>query len=294
MPINNATMTTLFRTLPLIAAATVLGTAHAAPLQHITDTTPGRSVRDGVLNPTEYGNLTFFSSGTGDSFGGGAGSIFGTDSKLYLDSDTSGGINLGFQLGGLNISGGNPHGIVIYIDSVVGGFSDTTLIDDNNDFGRAAISGNGTDSGETELFFADGFQADYGIAVEENYAGLFQLATGGADSLNHIKSLQLTPFTGSQQKEGEFLLSDIGLNPGDSFNFVVSLSQVATGFRSNELHGHSGAVVGHIGAGPFTFDNFNTFSTVPEPEYLWPVSAALITFASLRHRMKKAPQPEEA
>ena len=243
-------------------------------------------MRDGVLGATEYGNLSFFSSGSGDSFGGGQGSILGAGSKIYFDSDTSGGINLGLQLGGLNISGNNPHGIAIYIDSVVGGFSETTLIDDNHDQGRASVSGNGTVSGDTELIFASGFEADYAIAIEENFASLFQLSAGGAESLVWQKSLQLIPFVGSQQKEGEFLLSDIGLSPGDSFDFVSSLLEVAVGWRSNELHGHGGVVAGHIGNGPFTFDNYNTFSSVPEAGHVWPVSLALGAFVLLRYRSR--------
>ena len=153
--------------------------SEAAPLQHITDTTMGRSVRDGAINAGEYGNLSLFTTGTGDSFGGALGDVFGETSRIYLDSDTSGVVNLGLQLGGHNLTEVNQHGIVIYIDSVVGGFSDTTLIDDNADNGRGAISGNGSVSGESEIHFSGGFQADYAIAIEENFSGLFQLATGG-------------------------------------------------------------------------------------------------------------------
>lgn len=247
----------------------------AAPLEIIVDTTSGRSTADGVLNAEEYGALSFFSTGSGNSFGGALGDVFGETSRIYWDSDINGGINLGLQLGGHDLTEVNQHAIAIYIDSVVGGFTDTTLIDDNADRGRGAVSGNGDLSGEAEVHFAAGFEADYALAIEENFASLFLLASGGSGTLTWIKSLALTPTTRSQQKEGEFLLSDIGLNPGDSFDFVSTLINADAGFRSNELHGHEGIVDGHIGHADFTFDNFNTFTSIPEPILGAPLFAAL-------------------
>ena len=70
-------------------------------------------------------------------------------------------------------------------------------------------------------------------------------------------------------------MSDIGLNAGDSFDFVATLLNVEEAFRSNELHGHAGSVAGHIGFGPFTFDNYNTFSSVPEPRLAIPFTLGI-------------------
>lgn len=84
-------------------------------------------------------------------------------------------------------------------------------------------------------------------------------------------------------------MSDIGLNLGDSFDFVATLLNVEEAFRSNELHGHAGSVAGHIGFGPFTFDNYNTFSSVPEPTLAVPISLGsclLFVLATRRWRSR--------
>jgi len=232
--------------------------ASSAPAQliTITDTTPGASTRDGTLNPGEYGGLTYYSSGIGSGFG----NVLGSNSQIFFDASLGGALNVGFQLGAnLNDAG------VIYIDSIGGGLTGTTTIEDTGDSGRSAISGDGGGN-ESELTFAAGFTADYAITLENNFSGLFRIENDG--SLTFVTSLNLTP-TGDasqQQREGELLLSDIGVSHGGSFNYVATYLNSGNAFRSDELHGHSTALGGNIGQNPFTFDNYNTFITpVPEP-----------------------------
>ena len=267
----------------LVATLGVLAVtyAFAAPHNTIIDTTLGTSTRDGALNAGEYGNLTYFSSGTGSGFG----NVLGSNSKIYWDSSYAGGaLNLGIQLGG----GGLFDRGVIYIDSVAGGFADTTTINDNGDPGRAAISGNGTGGGTSELTFAAGFNPDYAITIEDGFAGLFQLNAGGAGSLGFVTTLNFTP-TGNpslQQREGELLLSDIGLLAGDSFKWVATYLNSGNAFRSDELNGQDTLPGGNIGNNPFTFDNYNLVQSVPEPATTTLLGVGLLAGVSWMRRKR--------
>jgi len=229
----------------------------SAQLVTITDLTLGGSTRDGTLGAGEYGSLSYFSTGIGNGFG----NVLGSNSRIYFDSSySSGTLNLGVQLGG----GGLFNSGVIYIDSISGGLAGTSTIEDTSDSGRSAISGDGGGS-ESELTFASGFLADYAITIEDSFSGLFQI--NGDGSLTYLTSLNLTP-TGDaslQQREGELLLSQIGIAPGDSFRYVATYLNSGNAFRSDELNGHSTPLGGNIGQNPFEFDNYNLFVTVPEP-----------------------------
>lgn len=234
-----------------------MATTASAQLVTITDTTLGTSTRNGTLGATEYGNLSFFSTGIGSGFG----NILGSNSRIYFDSSYStGALNLGVQLGGGSLFDAG----VIYIDSVSGGLGGTSTIEDTSDGGRRAISGDGGGN-QSELTFASGFLADYAITLQDSFSGLFKIEGSGA--LTFVATLNLTP-TGTpalQQREGELLLSQIGLVAGDSFRYVATYLNPNDAFRSNELHGHGGTVGSNIGQNPFTFDNFNVFVSVPEP-----------------------------
>ncbi|MSU58565.1 MAG: PEP-CTERM sorting domain-containing protein [Pedosphaera sp.] len=247
-----------------------------AQLTTITDTTLGTSTRDGTLNAGEYGSLTYFSGGVNSGFGN---VLFGSGGKLYWDSSLGGALNLGLQLGG-GTQNGNDAG-VIYIDSVAGGFNNTTTINDIQDGGRAAISGNGSFGGSSELTFASGFNADYAISIQSGFAGLFQLASGGSGSLIFVTSLSLTPTgAGPQQREGALLLSNVGLSFGGSFKLNPD-----NAFRSNELNGDAYAG-GNIGQSPFTVTGYNVFQSVPEPSSLTLLALGGLCAARLWHRRR--------
>src|SRR5882724_7347003 len=119
-------------------------------------------------------------SGNGNSgFGGpiGLGSLTLTDNGTTI----SGTVNKG------------PNGyndvLVLYIDSVSGGFSDTSGFADGNDGLRKAISGFDGGANRSLLTMPSGFQADYAIALgpsSDSFGGLWQLANGGGNSLNFI------------------------------------------------------------------------------------------------------------
>src|SRR6267142_397493 len=86
--------------------------------------------------------------------------------------------------------------LVLYIDSIGGGFSDTSGFADGADGLRKAISGFDGAANRSLMTFWAGFNPDYGIALgpaSDNFGGLWQLANGGANSLNFINSVNLNP-----------------------------------------------------------------------------------------------------
>src|SRR5258708_3444501 len=112
-------------------------------------------------------------SGNGNSgFGGpiGLGSLTLTDNGTTV----SGTVNKG------------PNGfndvLVLYIDSVPGGFSDTSGFADGADGLRKAISGFDGGGNRSLMTFESGFSPDYAIALgpsSGNFGGLWQLAKDG-------------------------------------------------------------------------------------------------------------------
>src|SRR5437762_1848965 len=142
-------------------------------------------------------------SGNGNSgFGGpiGLGSLTLTDNGTTV----SGTVNKG------------PNGfndvLVIYIDSVAGGFSDTSGFSDGADGLRKAISGF-DGGGNRSLLTFSGMLPDYAIALgpsSDNFGGMWQLANGGANSLNFVTSVNLNP---------------TGVNNSPSYTFSFNVSQ---------------------------------------------------------------------
>src|SRR6476620_6658547 len=153
-------------------------------------------------------------SGNGNSgFGGpiGLGSLTLTDNGTTI----SGTVNKG------------PNGfndvLVLYVDSTGGGFGDTSGFADGADGLRKAISGFDGGANRSLLTFK-GMAPDYAIALgpaSDNFGGLWQLANGGANSLNFISSVNLNP-TGNNNSSTytfSFNASQIGLTPNSSATF---------------------------------------------------------------------------
>ena len=222
----------------------------------IVDDTEDAATADGTINGGEYPG---YSEGINDGFG----DVVGTTSKLYLDSNIDGDITLALEKGpgtfGTNI-------VVVYLDTGVTGFADTTSFTDYNDSHRAAISGmNNTD--RSELFFADQFQASHAIAFNETYAGAWGLVA--AASHNHLLDGTIGAVAANHY-EIEFtdLLSSIGLEPGDSFRYIATYLTPSNGYRSNEFHGVdiNNAPAKNPGYNPGTVNlgvgDYNTFTTV--------------------------------
>jgi hypothetical protein len=253
-----------------VLGAVVAASAFAAPVT-IVDTTPTSADNDGTIGAGEYAG---YSVGINSGFG----NAIGSESQLHIDSSLGGGLNFGLVRG----SGVLNDDAVIYIDSVAGGFTDTTTMSDTADTLRSAISGN-ADEGDpdSELVFAPTFAADYAIAFNGDgagFGGLWGLAAGGNNSLNFIKSVNLTPTvvgfpSASPSVEMNLDLADIGVAAGGSFRYVVTYMNADDFglFRSNEFHGVSQTTVagGNPGRNNVTLaaGDFNTFQSyaIPEP-----------------------------
>lgn len=209
-------------------------------------------------------SATTYNGNGATGFGGALG-----NSTLSVTSDSSGLISFV-----LNSGASLSDNVVIYIDSVTGGFADTSQFGDNADGGREAISGfNRTNPSRTIASFAGGFAADYAIDLTNGVANLFQLAAGTTDnSLIFVKGANYAnPST--NQYTFNFNAPDIGLvaNSGQLFRFVATLIS-GTAYRSNETIGSSTTTPGTSGDAPnagytgsTTYSNFATFVTVPEP-----------------------------
>lgn len=236
-----------------LAVLLVATVAYAVPII-IDDVTSTTATNDGVVNAGEYVGLsTGINSGFGD--------VIGANSELHVDSDALGALNLGLVSGG----GSLFDAMVIYLDTQPGGFGSTAGFTDISDGLRAAISGLGTGGGQSVLTFAPGFEADYAIAIEQNFAGVWELVNGAQH--NFIVSANLNPVgnAGAGQWEVNLTLADIALNPGESFKYVATYLNSSNAFRSDEFHGVAQATVpgGNIGANPVSLSagDYNTFNS---------------------------------
>ncbi len=166
-------------------------------------------------------------------------------------------------------SGNFNDALVIYIDSVSGGFANTSGFSDSADGLRKAISGFDGSQRSTMTFDAN-FSPDFVIALgptSDNFGGLWSLATGGANSLGFLTSVNLTPLANSTATNYSFSfdLANIGLTPGSGQAFTLFGTYIAnSAFRSNEAL--AGNVTGTQGYNSFTQNGFATYTTQTVPE----------------------------
>jgi PEP-CTERM motif len=178
--------------------------------------------------------------------------------------------------------------LVIYLDTVGGGFTDTSGFADGNDGLRKAISGFDGGANRSTMTFATGFSADYALALgpsSDNFGGLWSLANGGGNSLGFVSSANLNPTGNNNSPTYTFSISlaSIGITAGQSFGlFGTYISN--TGYRSDEAV--AGAATGTQGYNGFTQTAFSTFTTtaVPEPTTLALTASGLALLALRRRR----------
>jgi hypothetical protein len=178
--------------------------------------------------------------------------------------------------------------LVLYIDSTAGGFTDTSGFGDGADGLRRAISGFDGAANRSLLTFAGGFSPDYAIALgpsSDNFGGLWQLANGGANSLNFINSVNLNPVgnNNSPTYTFSFNVSQIGITPGSGATFTLFGTYISdSGYRSDEAI--AGNDVGTQGWNPFTQTAFASYTIVPEPSALALVSLGAAAFLTFQRR----------
>lgn len=204
-----------------LAGVLLAAGAWAAPVD-LVDATSYGAVGDGTLGAAEY-------AGASAGIHSGFGDVIGAGSSLHVDADVNGRLGFGFQLG----AGTWNDDIVIYIDSKAGGIADTAAFTDTGDGLRKAISG--TDgSNRATLTFAPGFAADYALALNNGFAGLWQLAANGSHVFLGTAFLANSGGT----PEVGIALDDIGLDTdgGGTLRYVATLIS-ETAYRSDEYHG---------------------------------------------------------
>lgn len=209
-------------------------------------------------------------SGNGNS---GFGGTIGLGSLTLTDDGTT-------ISGTLTTGGDFNDALVIYIDSVSGGFSDTSGFGDNADGGRTAISGyNGTD--RSTMTFMSGFSPDFALMlgpVDNSFGGVWQLANGGANSLPYVDTANLSNIGNASAGTYtfSFTLADIGLTPNSGSSFKLFGTYISnSAYRSDEAI--AGNATGTQGWSDFTQTAYATYTTtVPEP-----ASAALFGLAGL-------------
>src|SRR5262249_28136728 len=128
--------------------------------------------------------------------------------------------------------------LVLYIDSVPGGFTDTADFADDADGLRKAISGFSGVSNRSTLTFSEGFLPDYAIALgpaSDNFGGLWRLANGKNNSLEFKNSVNLNPSgpNNAPSYTFSFKFSDIGLTSAQGFKLIGTYVS-NTGYRSGE------------------------------------------------------------
>jgi hypothetical protein len=159
--------------------------------------------------------------------------------------------------------------LVLFIDSVAGGFSSTSGFSDTYNPITRNISGVNSDASSRSIAaFASGFTADYAVVVGYNNpnGGLYQLANGGAESMTRIGNVALNP--GDSQNSSSYTfsfgLSDIGLPSGSGNYFKIESSYVNV-LGSRTLQSFE-SLSGAAGYNPVTFGNYSTYGVDPVPE----------------------------
>jgi hypothetical protein len=202
----------------------------------------------------------------------------GTVGNGNLNLTSSGGVVNGTFTEG----GAFNDGFVLYIDSTPTGANATQIstaagFTDSADTNRGAITERGVNTVNLPI------AADFAIALspaQGTFGGLWSLSNGA--NLPFISSVNLLPLNSTGPTYTfSFNLSDIGLNPGDSFNFVTTYLNGSNGFLSNEtLDGTTGLGATNPGTGAtVTLAGFQTFSSaapVPEPATILLVGPALL------------------
>lgn len=212
-----------------------------------------KNVMSLLLSLVAFGFSTIHAANTYIGNGSTAwGGNFGTG-NMVVDDNVAGSLTF-------TINATTPgNAMVIYIDSVTGGFTGNSTFSDAGDGLRSAISGwSGSARSGLNLPFA----ADYAIAADSGYAGLWQLASGGNNSLVWKATVGSLPSSGSVLSLN---VSDLGLtaNSGQSFN-LVAIMMSTTGWSSPEVIG--GSISGTNGhGGSQTITAGSTYVLIPEP-----------------------------
>ncbi|MBX3427199.1 MAG: hypothetical protein KF688_16090 [Pirellulales bacterium] len=232
-----------------------------------------------VLAGSQIAFGTLYSGNGNSGFGGTVGG-----SSLVITDD---GVNVYFSF---SRGGGNLNdALVLYLDTTAGGFSSTSSFTDSGDGLRNAISGTNNSGGtRTTVNFATGMTADYAIAFDAGFGGLWSLTSGGSHGFVNSVGLSPTGNSGASTHTFSTSMASIGLVPGGAMRFVGTYIST-TAWRSDEAYG-AGVGVGNPGdSGTISFTNFHTYTAVPEASsFLFAGAIAALAFSRRSARSKFA------
>lgn len=152
--------------------------------------------------------------------------------------------------------------LVLYIDSTTGGRAAIDAdVNDQNDPLRRAISSAGDNA--SVLTFPANFEADYALAVDTNFGGLWAIPPVGPVNNGELQFVTSLESTLSMSSDASFTLevdwSELGITPADSFKFIGIYLNANNGFTSDEAFG-SDIMGGNVGGSDLTFQSSFTYS----------------------------------
>lgn len=212
------------------------------PLHAITDTTRTGPTTDGTIEPGEYAaSIPGINSGFGDRIG--------ANSTLGLDSDNAGWLTLGLDSATL-WPADDRDGVVVYLDTRPGGMTSTITMVDNTSRPRSLAAGRARVGGEqVNLFFPDGFTADFALVLQDSQATLFELDPWFQSVVNAVDLNAETDLFGGENlryfrgptdptmREVRLGLADIDTGPESPVRLLATLLDADTADRSNEYLG---------------------------------------------------------
>ncbi len=161
--------------------------------------------------------------------------------------------------------------LVLFIDSVAGGFTDTTRFRDNITPGTTAISGYNTQMGKgSTATFAPGFAADYaivlGVMPPNSGSDLYRLNAGGNGSFEKRANVNLYPrdLPNESSYTFQFTWASIGIGATDPHFFKFQSSYInCTAARTLQSFE---SLTGQPNFASVTYNNYNTYGVAPVPE----------------------------
>jgi hypothetical protein len=192
--------------------------------------------------------------------GQGAAGVIGSSTLSMSNSIST--VYVGLNRG----SGSFTDNLVMFIDSVPGGYTTTSGFPDRANPLETAISG--YSSGRSTANFAPGFAADYAIVVGvDNGCGVYQLVTDDLGThVVQLRTFNIAPIgePNAPQFWWQFDWSEIGL-PRANTNFFKFETSLISQYGYRYLQSFEG-FTGVQGFNTVTFTNYDTYGVPPIPE----------------------------
>jgi beta-glucanase (GH16 family) len=206
----------------------------------LVDSTRTAGEVDGFISAGEYP-----SSASGVNTG--AGDIIGASSSMHFDTDSEGNLLLGFD-NAASWPTTPSRGVIVYVDSIAGGYASTYELKDQSDPSRRLISGKASSGQRGDLFFPFGVRADYAICAFPTLVGVYRIDKAGHEFIQGAFLNSATDIFGgnevsyigsSGERELRIKLSHLAAAPLDVLRIFANVFDANTGERFNEFVGAS-------------------------------------------------------